>query len=153
MAITWRAIRSMTTALAQAMAISMPIEEPGVTSARSLGREPVEQGLERRNIEALVIRRVAHLHRWRRATAGETFDLLEGELSVRRALAGCDPEAAFDARPQLIRPPQRAGQVHAQLEVVAALRLGPEHRVEGDYRRHPREGDLHQVRDVLLDRE
>src|SRR5262249_10496341 len=153
MAITWSAISSMTTALAQAMATSTPITVPSPIPTRSLGGEPVEQRFERRHVQVLVVGRVAHLHHRRGAAAGQTLDLLEGEAPVGRLLARPDVEAALDAGTQVIRSTERAGQVDAQLQVMPSLRLRPEHGVERYHRRHPRERDLHQLGDVFLHRQ
>src|SRR5262249_58312009 len=110
----------------------------------SVAGEAVEKHIERRDVEALVIGRVAYLHHRRRATARQALHLLERETAVGGPLLGADAETALDDRAQLIRAAQRARQVDAELEMVPPFRLGPEHRVERHHRRHPRERDLHQ---------
>src|SRR5262249_15280408 len=157
MAITWSAMRSITTALAHAMATSIPIVTPGRAPPRrvqrSVGGEALEERLERGDVEALVIGRVAHLHHRRRPTARQALDLLERETAVGGPLLRADAETALDDRAELLRAAQRSRQVDAELEMVPPLRLGPEHRVERDHGRHPRERDLHQLGDVLLHRQ
>src|SRR5262249_59375279 len=81
--------------------------------------------------------------------ARQALDLLEREAAVLGPLAGLDAEAARDHLAQLARAAQRARQVDAHLEMPAALRLLPVHRVEGDDRRDPGKWDLHELRDVL----
>src|SRR5262249_50640811 len=137
MAITWRAMSSMTTAFAQAIATSTVIGGPRTACRRSLGVEAVEEHLERGHVEVLVVGRVAHLHHRRRPAARETFNLLERVAAVGRALAVRDAETALDAGAQLIRSAERAGQVDAELEVMPSLRLLPRHNVERHDLRHP----------------
>src|SRR5579885_1867615 len=141
--ITCSMSRIMNAASALAMAAS--------ASTRSLRREPVDPRAPRRHVEVLVVGAVVELEHGGRVARAEALDLLQGEAAVGRALAVADAEPRLHGGEDVFRAAQGAGEVAADLQPVARRRLRPVHRVEGDDRRHPRERQLHQPRDVLLD--
>ena len=68
----------------------------------------------------------------------EALDLLEREAAVGACARRADAEPALDRGAELVGAAQRARQVAADLEVPAALRLLPVHRVEGRRPTSPR---------------
>src|SRR5262245_23670697 len=143
-AITWSATSTAKSAFAAAMASS---------TATLLARQPLDQGERARHVEVLVVLGVVDLEAGRGAAGGEALDLLEGEAPVAGALAVPDPEAVLERALDVDRAAERAGEIPAELDVPAALRLLPVHRVEGRDRGDPRERKLHQLRDVLEHRQ
>src|SRR5579885_253990 len=142
--ITCSMSRITNTASALAMAAS--------TSSRALRRQAVEQLEHAWHVEFLVIGFVVELEHGGRVARAEALDLLQGEAAVGRAFAVADAEPRLPGGEDVFRAAQGAGEVAADLQPVARRRLRPVHRVEGDDRRHPRERQLHQPRDVLLHR-
>ena len=81
----------------------------------------------------LLVELVVDHHDRRGAAAGEALDELDRDLAVRRDFAGVGVEILLERRAGLVAAHQRAGQRAADLDVPAADRLLPEHRVEGDH--------------------
>src|SRR5438132_5116849 len=125
-----------------------------VASTATLGAGETLDQLERPGDgEVLMVLGVVHLQDGCRPAGRQTLDLLEGEAAVGGSLAVADAEAALDGHLDRPCPAQRARQVAAELDVPAALRLLPVHRVEGGYRRDPGERQLHQRGHVLHHRQ
>src|SRR5262249_15692450 len=78
---------------------------------------------------------------------------LEGEASGGGAGRGAGAEAVLDGGLDRPRAAQRAGEVAAELEVPAALRLFPVHRIEGGHRGDPGERQVHQRGHVVHHRQ
>src|SRR5262245_10550667 len=122
-----------------------------ITTSISMGsfvRQPVDERLRPRDVEVLVVLLVVHLHDGRRPAGSQALDLLQLEAAVGRPLAVGDPEPLLDGAEDLLGAAQRAREVAADLDAMARRLRLPVRRVEGRHRRHPRERQLHQLRDV-----
>src|SRR2546427_7400381 len=111
--ITCTTSRTMKSALAAAIA----------TSATLPARQALDQRERARHVEVLVVLLVVHLQTGRRAARGQALDLLEGKAAVGRALAVADAEPRLERSLDVVRTTQRAGEVPADLDVPAPLRL------------------------------
>src|SRR5262245_4133744 len=141
-AITCRTSRMANTALAAASAMSR---------ATLFARQALDQRERALHVEAFVVLAVVHLQHGGGAARGEALDFLEREAAVGRALAVADAEPRLESALDVEGTAQRTREVAAHLQVPASLRLLPVHRVEGRHRRDPRERQVHQPGDVLLD--
>src|SRR5262245_48444440 len=117
-------------------------------SMGSLARQPVDEGHRAGDVEVLVVLLVVHLHDGRRSAGAEAFDLLQLEAAIGRLLAVGNPEPILDGAEDMLRTAQRTREVAADLEAIARWLRLPVHRVEGGDRRHPRQRQLHELRDV-----
>ena len=85
-------------------------------------------------VEALGVERaeetVVHLHARRQVAAGQALGLLERELAVVGRLADRDPERGLGVLEHLVGAGEHAGDVRADVDHVAADRLGVQHVVE-----------------------
>src|SRR6185369_7998937 len=142
--ITWSTRRTEKSAFAAAMASS---------TATLLARQALDQGERARHVEVLVVLAVVDLEAGRGPAGGETLDLLEREEPVTGALAVPDTEPVLERTLDVDRAAERSGEIPSELDVPAAFRLLPVHRVEGRDGGDPRERQLHQLGDVLEHRE
>src|SRR5690606_31683447 len=93
-------------------------------------RHGVENRVDLRGRQVLVINVVDHHHRRAAACREALFLDLDVELAVRRRLPGLDAEPLLDVRENVVAAAQHAGDVRAHRDAVPADGLRLEHRIE-----------------------